>query len=81
MGSAISTHQASPVKGKHHGQVLQSHIVNELVVAALQEGGVNGHHRLEALTGQASRKSNGMLLGNADIVITVWKAFVKLHHA
>jgi hypothetical protein len=44
---AVGAHQAGAVEREHHRQVLQRHVVDQLVVAALQEGGVDGHHGLE----------------------------------
>ena len=81
VGGAIGPHQAGPVQSKHHGQVLDSHVMNQLVVGPLQEGGVNRHHWFEPLAGQPSGESDGMLLGNADIKIALRKAALKLHHA
>ena len=81
MGGAIGTDQARAVQRQHHGQLLQSHIVDQLVVGALQKGGVNRHHRSQALAGHARGKGECVLLGNAHIVVTVGKAAVKLHHA
>ena len=78
---AVSAHQARTVERKHHGQVLQRHVVDHLVVAALQKGGVNGHHGFGAFAGHAGRKGDGVLLGNADVVVAVGKALVELDHA
>ena len=81
MRCAIGTDQACAVKRKHHWQVLQRHVMNQLVVAALQECRVDSHHGLKALAGHSGRKCDCMLLGNAYIVITLGKSFMKLHHA
>ena len=81
VGGAVGTHQARAVQRQHHGQLLQGHIVDQLVVGALQKGGVNSHHWAQALAGHASGKGECVLLGNADIVVAVGKAAVKLHHA
>ena len=81
MGGSVGPHQTGAVQRKHHGQVLQCHIVNQLVVCPLQKGGINGHHGFEPFAGQTGGKRHRMLLGNAHIVVTVWKTAVKLHHA
>ena len=81
MGGAVGPHQAGPVQCKHHGQVLQGHVVDHLVVAALQKGGIDRHHGLHALAGHASGKGDGMLLGDAHVVITVGETLVELDHA
>ena len=55
--------------------------MDQLVVSALQKGGVNRHHRFDAFTRQTRCKRQRMLLGNAHIKVTVGEALVKLHHA
>ena len=81
MGGAVGADDTSTVDGEQYRQVLQCHVVHQLVVGALQEGGVNRHHRLNATAGQAGSKGNGMLLGNADIEIAFGKASLKLHQS
>ena len=81
MGRAIGPDQARAVQRKHHRQVLQRHIVDQLVVAALQKGRVDRHDGLEAFAGHAGSKGHRMLLGDADVVVTPGKALMKLDHA
>ena len=81
MRRAVSADQACAVQGKHHRQVLQCHIVYQLVVAALQESRVNGHHGFEPLTCHARCKRDRVLLGDADVVVATRKALMKLDHA
>jgi hypothetical protein len=45
-----------------------------LVVAALQEGRVDGAERLEALAGEAGRERDGVLLGDPDVEAAVGEA-------
>ena len=42
-------------------------VMDDLVVAALQEGRINADHRQHPLAGQTSCKGHGMLFGHADI--------------
>lgn len=42
-------------------------IMDDLVVAALQEGRINADHRQHPLAGQTGCKGHGMLFGHADI--------------
>ena len=42
---AIGTNNAGSVQNKGDRQLLNAHIVNELVVGPLQEGAVDGHDR------------------------------------
>ena len=81
VGRAVGPHQASTVQRKHHWQVLDRHVMNQLVVGALKEGGVDRHHRFEPLAGQAGGEGHGVLLGNADIKIALREAPLELHHA
>ena len=53
VGRAIFTDQAGAVDGEQHVQLLQRDIVDQLVVAALQEGGINGDDGLHAVAGEA----------------------------
>ena len=57
--------------GKQNGQVLQGDVVHQLVVGALEEGGINGDDGLHAFASQTAGKGHGVLLGDADIEIAV----------
>ena len=81
VGCPIGTDQTCAIQRKHHRQILQRHVMNQLVISALQKGGIDCNHWLETFTGHAARKRHCMLLGNAYVVITTRKALVKLHHA
>ena len=81
MRGTVRTDQASAVQRKHHGQVLQRHVVDQLVIAALQERRIDGDDRLQALAREATGKGDGVLLGNANVVVTIGKTPLKLHHA
>mmetsp|Transcript_43290 Transcript_43290/g.73012 ORF Transcript_43290/g.73012 Transcript_43290/m.73012 type:complete len:269 (+) Transcript_43290:2347-3153(+) len=67
MGGAVVPNKPSPVHNQAHRQLLQRHIMHHLVIASLQERGINGAERLEPLHGQTSCESNSMLLSNPDI--------------
>ena len=77
----VSTDQTCSVEGKHHWQILQCHVVNQLVIGPLQESRIDRDDRLEPLTGQTRRKSHCMLLGDSNIKIAPGKALFKLNHA
>ena len=79
MGGAISTDQAGTVQGEHHGQILQGDVMDQLIVSALQEGGIDGHHRLEPFARQTCRHRDGVLLGNAHIVVALGKPLAERH--
>lgn len=57
-----------PYHGNRTWQVLQRHIMHHLVVAALQEGGVDGHKRRQPLAGKACCKCDRVLLCDAHVV-------------
>ncbi|MNS80830.1 hypothetical protein D3C72_1145270 [compost metagenome] len=78
---AVGADQAGAVQREHHRQVLQRHVVDQLVIAALQEGGVDRHHRLQALAGQAAGEGHRVLLGDADVVVAVRETPLELDHA
>ena len=67
MGGAVGADEAGAVDGKAHGQALDRHVMHDLVVAALQEGGVDRAERLVAFGGKARGEGHRMLLGDADV--------------
>ena len=69
MGGAVGTNDAGTVHHEGHGQVLNAHVVDELVVRPLQEGAVDGAHRPQAFTSHTGGHGDGVLLGNAHIKI------------
>ncbi len=79
MRGPVSPHQAAAVQRKHHRQVLQRHVMQQLVVGALQEGGIDGHHRHQPVTGHAGREGDGVLLGNAHIEVALRESLLELH--
>ena len=81
MGCAIGADDAGAVQGKNHREVLQCHVMNQLVVGALQEGRIDRHHRLEPLAGKPCGKGHRMLLGDADIMVALRKTAFELDHA
>ncbi len=81
VGRAVGPDDASAVQRKQHRQLLQGHIVYQLVVGALQKSGVDRHHRLQPLASQPGGEGDGVLLGNAHIVVALGEALMKLHHA
>jgi hypothetical protein len=57
MCGAVGTDEPGAIEREHHRQVLQRHVMDQLVVTALQEGGVDGHHRLQPLAGHDLRRT------------------------
>ena len=67
MGGAVGTDQAGAIDREAHRQALDRHVMDDLVVAALQEGRIDRAERLVAFGRQAGREGHRVLLGDADI--------------
>ena len=67
VGSAILPRQPRPVQKKAYGQVLQTDIMQHLVIPALQKSGIHRKIWPHAAGGQACRLCYGMLLSNTHI--------------
>ena len=71
MGRPVRTNQAGAVDGKAYGQFLDGDIVDDLVIAALQEGRVDRCKRFHPRRGKPRSEGHRMLFGNADIKTAV----------
>ncbi len=78
VGLAVVADQARAVDADGHRQVLQADVVDQLVVGALQERGVDRDDRAPALFRHAGRHDDGVLFGDADVVDAVRKALLDL---
>ena len=67
VGLPVLTHKTAAIQAKNHRQVGKTNIMDDLVKSPLEEGGVNGHHRLESFCGQSGRKSDGVLFGDPHV--------------
>src|SRR3990172_12507420 len=67
VGLAVIPDDAAAVGSKHHRQVLQTDIVDNLVEGSLQESRVDSDNRNIALRGKSGGKSDRVLLCDADI--------------
>ena len=67
MRRAVGAHEAGAVEREAHGQVLDGDVVDDLVVAALQEGRVDRRERLDAVGREARGEGHRVLLGDADV--------------
>ncbi|OPZ84048.1 MAG: hypothetical protein BWY76_02014 [bacterium ADurb.Bin429] len=74
MGGAVFTDDAGAVKGEDHRIPLQADIVQDLIIRALQEGGVNGHDGAQAFARHAGRRRHRVFFGHAHIEEAVGKA-------
>src|SRR5690554_5730810 len=71
MGRAILTYQAGAVDGEGDIEILHRHVMNQLVIAALQEGGIDRHYRLHAFTRHAGTQRYRVLLSDGHIEIAL----------
>ena len=67
MRRSVVAHQTGAVQDKPHGQVLDGHVVDHLVVSALHERRVDAAEGFEALARHAGREGNGVLLGDTNV--------------
>mmetsp|Transcript_15003 Transcript_15003/g.44980 ORF Transcript_15003/g.44980 Transcript_15003/m.44980 type:complete len:207 (+) Transcript_15003:295-915(+) len=67
MRGTIRANEACAVQDEANGQLLQRDVVHELVVAPLEERGVDGAEGLHATGGQARREGHRVLLGDAHV--------------
>ena len=67
VGAAIRTDQSGPVDRKAHRQILDGHVVDNLVIGALEECRIDGAEGAHALRGKAGSKGHPMLFGDPDI--------------
>ena len=71
VGRPVIADQARTVHREHDVQLLEADVVHDLVIGALQEGGVDGRDRLTALERQPGREQHRLLLGDPDVVVAV----------
>src|SRR3989338_291292 len=81
MSSAISAHQTRAVKAKRDMKTLKRHIMNQLILGALEKSGINGTDRFHPSFGKRSGKRHRMLFGNAHVKKTVRKLLRKLRES
>ena len=67
MGRAVRADEPGTVHGEAHRQLLDRHVMDDLVVGALQERRIDGRERLVAFGREPGREGDRVLLGDADI--------------
>jgi hypothetical protein len=78
VGGAVLAGDPRPVHAEDHGEVLQRHVVDDVVVGALQEGGVDGHHRLHAPGGEPRGEGDPVTLGDPHVEVPVGEGRSKM---
>lgn len=76
---AVIAGESSTVHAKADGKVLEGHVMNDHVIGALHEGGVDGEEGAQAFGGVTTGEKGGVFLGDADVEIAfgdlVFKGF------
>ena len=67
MGLPVISDKTGAIDGETHRQLLDRDVVDDLVIGALKEGGVDRRERLHPFAGEARGKRHPVLLGDADI--------------
>ena len=67
MRRPVGADEAGPVDGEAHRQALDRHVVDDLVVGALQEGRIDRDERLVAFGRKTRGEGHRVLLGDADV--------------
>ena len=75
---AIARRNAGAVHAERHRQALQADVMDDHVVGALQESGVNRADRPEVARGQAGGEEGRVFLGDADVVILTRQRLLEL---
>ena len=77
MGWTVRAHKARAINGETDGQILQGHIVHDLIVGALQKCRVNCTKRLHSIARHAGGKCYGVLFCNTNIKRSIGKPLFK----
>ena len=72
---AVVAAESAAIHTQADGEILQRDIVNDHVVGALHEGGVNREEWREAFAREAGGEKRGVFLGDADVEIAVGVIF------
>ena len=67
LGAAVLAHQPRAIDAEDDVQVLHRDVVDDLVEAALEEGGVDGGERDQPARREPGREGDAVLLGHADV--------------
>ena len=78
VAAPVVADEAGAVDGQDHFLVLHGHVVDDLVIGALQERRVDGEDRDEPALGHAAGKRHRELFGDADVEEAVREPFREL---
>ncbi len=78
VGRTVRANETGTVDRETNWQILDRHVMHDLIVAALQEGRIQRAERFIAVCGEARSKGDSMLFGNADVEGARREKFSKL---
>ena len=81
VGRPVCADAAGPVNGEQDRQILHGHIVDQLIIGPLQEGGIDRDHGLQPLAGHPRRHRDAVLLGDGHVIVFVGMFLLKAHQA
>ena len=67
MRGTVGGIETCTVNAEHDGQVLQSDIVHNIIVGALQKAGIDGNHGAASVCGKSCGKGDSVGLGNTNV--------------
>src|SRR5262245_38302011 len=79
MRCSVTADEAAAIDRKCDRQALQGHVVNTLIVGALQESGIDRYDRMPLLAREPRRQRHRVLLGDGYVEVAIRKAFRILH--
>ena len=71
MGLTVSTNNARTVDGEQDRKLLNRHVMQHLIIGALQEGGVDRNNGFVATNRQTRSKGHCVLLGNCHVEVAI----------
>ncbi|RML72640.1 hypothetical protein ALQ91_05472 [Pseudomonas syringae pv. syringae] len=74
---AVFAYQSGAVDGEQYVEVLYRDVVDQLIVATLQEGRIDRHHRLAAFAGHTGSQGHCVLFGDGHVEVTLGEAFAE----
>ena len=67
MRRAVLPHEAGSVQGEDHRKVLETDVVDDLVVSPLEKSGIDGHDRLQSARGETRGERHPVLFGDPHV--------------
>src|SRR5829696_4639510 len=72
VGAPVVSSKSRTVDGERHWEALQTDVMNNLIIGALEKRRIDADDRTHALGGETRGEGDRMLLGNADVEEAIW---------